>query len=134
MIISVLHIWVMSSAQYQTENGLAQPEFELDWQDTESENEFGAPGVNLERQQKSKTNASLKTVVGDEGRGGEGNGGRSESDEESEEDDDDDDDVAAPPIEGESAREQERTAFTNMRTRYASFFSKAPTTRPSTRT
>ena len=118
---------------YHTENGLAQPEFELDWQDTESENEFGAPGVNLERQQKSKTNASLKTVVGDEGRGGEGNGGRSESDEESEEDDDDDDDVAAPPIEGESAREQERIEF-NMRTRYASFFSKAPTTRPSTRT
>ena len=132
MIISVLHIWVMSSAQYQTENGLAQPEFELDWQDTESENEFGAPGVNLERQQKSKTNASLKTVVGDEGRGGEGNGGRSESDEESEEDDDDDDDVAAPPIEGESMKEQEK--FGILRTRNASFFSKAPTTRPSTRT
>ena len=82
---------------------MAQPELELDWQDTESENEFGAPGVNLERQQKSKANPSLKTVVGGEGRGADENSGRSESEEESEEDDDDDDDVAAPPIEGERA-------------------------------
>ena len=80
---------------------MAQPEFEPNWQDTESENEFGAPGVNQERQQKPI--ASRKTAVDDEGRGAEGNGGRSESEEESEEDDDDDDDVAAPPIEGERA-------------------------------
>lgn len=89
--------------------------------------------MNLERQQKPIT--SRKVVGGvdnDVGRGGEGNGGRSDSEEDTEEDDDDDDDVTAPPIEGGSESGSIRSCV--LKTNEETSYSKEPTTRPSTRT